>query len=104
VQILLSNVTFAGNEGLGLSNLTLRNSIIVGNRLNQVLMNCNSQGTSYRALGLMVGSGVSTSPRSNVMVEDEVVFTEVLYAWLPTSASTTATGPVRAAQGQPRGG
>lgn len=95
-QMLLSHVTLAGNEGLGLSNLgslTLRNSIIVGNRLNQVPMNCSSQGVSYRALGLMVGSDVSTCPQSNVTVEDEQVFSEVLYAGLSTTRVDNGNGP-----------
>lgn len=95
-QMLLSHVTLAGNDGLGLSNLgtlTLRNSIIAGNRLDQVPMNCSHQGVSYRALGLMLGSDLSSCTQASYHVEDDVVFSEVLNAGLSTTRVANDAAP-----------
>jgi hypothetical protein len=79
-KMLLSHVTIAGNHGLGLSNLgslTVRNSIVAGNLLDQLAADCNDQGVSYRALGLLAGRGGGCT-RSSVTVAPERVFTSVL--------------------------
>ncbi|MDD0844274.1 choice-of-anchor Q domain-containing protein [Pseudomonas sp. Gutcm_11s] len=79
-KMLLSHVTIAGNHGLGLSNLgslTVRNSIVAGNLLDQLAADCNDQGVSYRALGLLAGRGGGCT-RSSVRVALERVFTSVL--------------------------
>ncbi|MDG9922788.1 MULTISPECIES: CSLREA domain-containing protein [unclassified Pseudomonas] len=95
-QMQLSYVTVAGNEGLGISNLgslTLRNSIVAGNRLNQVPINCSHQGVGYRASGLLLGSDVTTCTGNSVTVEDDVVFSQVLAARLSSTTVANGNGP-----------
>ncbi|WP_156115108.1 choice-of-anchor Q domain-containing protein [Pseudomonas sp. ML96] len=86
-QMLLSHVTVAANQGLGVSNLgslTVRNSIVAGNSLNASPANCNHQGVAYLARGLMMGADLGTCQPS-YWVDEDTLFTSVLSPGLYSS-------------------
>lgn len=109
-QATLVHVTVAANEGFGVRNrgvLTLRNSILAGNRdeTGETVQNCLNEGAyRYSARGLLLGSGAGNCT-GEVNVEDSQVFVGVLYSladndgFSPTHALRPRSPAVDAALG-----
>lgn len=80
----LIHVTIAGNTGYGLANLgevSIRNSIIAGNRLDESVQaaNCfNGPNAQYSARGLLLATG-SGNCTGSVSIDDAVTFTRHLF-------------------------
>lgn len=90
----LSHVTLVGNKGLGLSNLgnlSVRNSIVAGNTLNQVPANCSHQGIKYSARGLALGADQGECVPTS-WVDETALFTSVLEPSLRSTGSEPGVG------------
>jgi hypothetical protein len=90
----LSHVTLVGNQGLGLSNLgnlSVRNSIVAGNTLNQAPANCSHQGTGYSARGLALGADQGECVPTS-WVDETALFTSVLEPSLRSTGSEPGVG------------
>jgi len=96
-QMKLINVTLTDNGGLGLSNLghlVIRNSLIAGNQLADSPANCDHDGTSYYALGLLLGTDTGACT-ADVMINDAITFSKVIYPNLADNGGDTQTHALR---------